>query len=98
MLSALPGKEQDELETLQTDFDRFRSMFDRGISVQTVTTANNLSSHLEDLVKQFMELGMFMQAVFEQFLLTLSISTGKRRRQGSRRPQYKASNPSAALS
>ena len=98
MLSALPGKEQDELETLQTDFDRFRSMFDRGISVQTVTIANNLSSHLEDLVKQFTELGTFMQAVFEQFLLTLSISTGKRGQQCPQRPQYKASNPGASLS
>ena len=73
------GKEQDELEKLQTDFGRFRNIFDRGISVQTMATANNLSSHLEDLVKQFMKLGTFTQVVFEQFLLTLSISTGKRR-------------------
>ena len=66
MLSALPGKEQDELENLQTDFNRFRSMFDRGISVQTMTAANNLSSHLEDLVKRFTELGTFIRAVFER--------------------------------
>ena len=71
MFSAFRGKEQEELEKLQTEFDRFRSVFDRGISVQTVTTVTNLSSHLEDLVEQFTELGTFMQAVFEQFLLTL---------------------------
>ena len=90
MLSALPGKEQDELETLQTDFDRFRSVFDRGISVQTMTAANNLSSQLEDLKKQFTELGTFIQAVFKQFCLTLLISPGKRRRQSSRKTGYKA--------
>ena len=28
-------------------------------------TANNLASRLEDLGKQFAELGMFIQAVFE---------------------------------
>ena len=71
VFSAFPGEVQEELEGLQTDFTRFRSMFDRGISVQTVTTVTNLSSHLEDLVEQFTELGTFMQAVFEQFLLTL---------------------------
>ena len=63
--SAFRGKELEELETLQTDFNRFRSVFDRGISVQTMTAANNLSSQLEDLKKQFTELGTFMQAVFE---------------------------------
>ena len=54
-------------------------MFDRGISVQTMTAANNLSSQLEDLKKQFTELGTFIQAVFKHFYLTLLISPGKRR-------------------
>ena len=67
MFSALGGKEQEELEKLQADFDKFRSMFDRGISVQTMITANNLASRLEDLGKQLTELGTFIQAVFEQF-------------------------------
>ena len=67
MFSAFPGKEQEELQKLQTDFDKFRSVFDRGISVQTMITANNLASRLEDLREQFTELGTFMQAVFEQF-------------------------------
>ena len=67
MFSAFLGKEQDEFEELQTDLDRFRSVFDRGISVQTMITANNLASRLEDLREQFTELGTFMQAVFEQF-------------------------------
>ena len=65
--SAFRGKEQEELQKLQTDFDKFRSMFDRGISVQTMITANNLASRLEDLGKQLTELSMFIQAVFEQF-------------------------------
>ena len=60
MFSAFPGKEQDELESLQKDFDRFRSTFDRGISVQSMITA-------EDLRKLITELGMFIQAVSEQF-------------------------------
>ena len=67
---------QEELEELQTDFTRFRTMFDRGISVQTMIT-------VEDLRKLITELGMFRQAVFEQLSLTLLISTGKRRRQSS---------------
>ena len=58
---------QEELKGLQADFDRFRSMFDRGVSVQTVITASDLASRLEDLREQFTELGTFMQAVFEQF-------------------------------
>ena len=70
---------QEELKGLQTDFTRFKSMFDRGISVQTITAANNLSSQLEDLKKQFTELGTFIQAVFKHFYLTLLISPGKRR-------------------
>ena len=65
--SAFRGKELEELEELQADFDMFRSVFDRSISVQTMITANNLASRLEDLRKQFTELGTFMQAVFEQF-------------------------------
>ena len=67
VFSAFRGKELEELEELQTDFDTFRSVFDRSISVQTMTTANNLASRLEDLREQFTELGTFMQAVFEQF-------------------------------
>ena len=77
MFSAFPGKEQEELEKLEADFNRFRRVFDRGISVQTMTAANNLSSQLEDLKKQFMKLGTFIQAVFKQFCLTLLISPGK---------------------
>ena len=65
--SAFRGKELEELEELQADFDTFRSVFDRSISVQTMITANNLASRLEDLREQFTELGTFMQAVFEQF-------------------------------
>ena len=64
--SAFWGKELEELETLQTDFNRFRSVFDRGISVRTMITANNLASRLEDLGKQFTEFGTFIRAVFEQ--------------------------------
>ena len=79
MFSAFPGKEQEELEKLEADFNRFRRVFDRGISVQTMTAANNLSSQLEDLKKQFTELGTFIQAVFKHFYLTLLISPGKRR-------------------
>ena len=60
MFSALGGKEQEELEELQSDFDRFRSTFDRGVSVQALITA-------ADLRKLITELGMFMQAVSEQF-------------------------------
>ena len=51
---------QEELEELQAEFTRFRSMFDRGILVQTLVATENLG-------KQFTELGMFMQAVSEQF-------------------------------
>ena len=64
MFSAFPGKEQEELEKLEADFNRFRRVFDRGISVQTMTAANNLSSQLEDLKKQFTELGVFIPALF----------------------------------
>ena len=60
MFSAFPGKEQEELEELQSDFDRFRSTFDRGVSVQALITAADLS-------KLITELGMFIQAGFEQF-------------------------------
>ena len=42
-------------------------MFDRGISVQTMISANNLASRLEDLGEQFTELGTFTQVVFERF-------------------------------
>ena len=63
---------QEELKGLQTDFTRFKSMFDRGISVQTMVT-------VEDLKKLITELGTLRQAVFEQLSLTLSVSTGKRR-------------------
>ena len=66
MFSAFLGKEQEELENLQTDFDRFRSVFDRGISVQNMIIANDLASRLEDIGKQFTELGKFVQAVFER--------------------------------
>ena len=62
MFSAFPGKEQDELEKLQADFDRFRGMFDCGISA--MTTGNDLTSRLEDLGKQFTELGTFIPALF----------------------------------
>ena len=65
MFSAFPGKVLEELDGLQTEFDRFRSTFDRGISVQTMITANNLTSQLEDLRKQFTEFGTFIQAVFK---------------------------------
>ena len=51
---------QEELKGLQADFDRFRSMFDRGVSVQALITAADLS-------KLITELGMFIQAGFEQF-------------------------------
>ena len=64
--SAFRGKELEELETLQTDFNRFRSVFDRSISVRTMITANNLASRLEDLRKQFTEFGTFIRAVFER--------------------------------
>ena len=67
VISAFPGKEQEELEELQSDFDRFRSTFDRGVSVQTVITASDLASRLEDLRKLFKELGTVIQAIFEQF-------------------------------
>ena len=60
VISAFPGKEQEELEELQSDFDRFRSTFDRGVSVQALITA-------ADLRKLITELGMFIQAGFEQF-------------------------------
>ena len=65
--SAFRGKELEELEELQADFDRFRSVFDRSISVQTVITASDLASRLEDLRKLFKELGTVIQAIFEQF-------------------------------
>ena len=58
---------QEELKGLQADFNRFRSMFDRGVSVQTVITASDLASRLEDLRKLFKELGTVIQAIFEQF-------------------------------
>ena len=67
---------QEELKGLQTDFTRFKSMFDHSISVQTMVT-------VEDLKKLITELGTLRQAVFEQLSLTLSVSTGKRRRQSS---------------
>ena len=67
VFSAFRGKELEELKMLQTDFNRFRSVFDRGISVQTVITASNLASRLEDLRKLFKELGTVIQAIFEQF-------------------------------
>ena len=67
VFSAFRGKEQEELEKLQTDFDKFGSKFDRGISVQTMITTKNLASRLQELGKQFTELGTLMQAVFEQF-------------------------------
>ena len=60
MFSAFLGKVLEELEGLQTEFDRFRSTFDHGISVQTMIT-------VEDLRKLITELGMFIQAGFEQF-------------------------------
>ena len=66
MFSAFRGKELEELEMLQTDFNRFRSVFDHGISVRTMITANNLASRLEDLGKQFTEFGTFIRAVFER--------------------------------
>ena len=53
VISAFPGKEQEELEELQSDFDRFRSTFDRGVSVQGLITA-------ADLRKLITELGMFI--------------------------------------
>ena len=49
MFSAFPGKVQEELEELQTDFTRFRSMFDRGVSVQTLVTVKDIESQLKDL-------------------------------------------------
>ena len=58
--SAFRGKELEELETLQTDFNRFRSVFNCGISVWTMITVNNLASQLEDLGKQFTEFGTFI--------------------------------------
>ena len=58
--SAFWGKELEELEMLQTDFNRFRSVFDHGISVQTMITVNNLASWLEDLGKQFTKFGTFI--------------------------------------
>ena len=66
MFSAFRGKEQEELKNLQTEFDKFRSVFDRGISVQNMIIANDLASRLEDIGKQFTELGKFVQAVFER--------------------------------
>ena len=60
VISAFPGKDQEELEGLQTDFDRFRSTFDRGISVQALITA-------AELRKLITELGTFIQAGIEQF-------------------------------
>ena len=66
VFSAFRGKEQEELEKLQTEFDRFRSVFDRGISVQNMIIANDLASRLEDIGKQFTELGTFIRAVFER--------------------------------
>ena len=77
MFSALGGKEQEELENLQTEFDRFRSVFDRGISVQNMIIVNDLAARLKDLGEQFTELGTFIQAVFERFLLAFLISPGK---------------------
>ena len=67
VFSAFRGKEQEELEKLQTDFDKFGSKFDRGISVQTMITTKNLASRLQELGKQFTELGTFIRAVFERF-------------------------------
>ena len=66
MRSAFSGEEQEELEGLQTEFNKFRSTFDRGISVQTLFTTENSESRLKELRRQMMELCTFMQAVFEQ--------------------------------
>ena len=60
VFSAFQGKELEELETLQTDFNRFRSVFNCSISVWTMITANNLASQLKDLGKQFTEFGTFI--------------------------------------
>ena len=49
MFSAFPGEVQEELEELQTDLTRFRTMFDRGVSVQTLVTAKDIESQLKDL-------------------------------------------------
>ena len=66
MRSAFSGEVQEGLEGLQTDFNRFKSTFDRGISVQTLFTTENSESRLKDLERAFMELGTFAQVVFEQ--------------------------------
>ena len=65
MFSAFSGKDQEELEGIQTDFNKFRSTFDRGISVQTLFTTGNSESRLKELGRQMTELCTFMQAVFE---------------------------------
>ena len=51
VFSAFPGKVQEELKELQIDFTRFRTMFDRGVSVQTLVTAKDIESQLKDLSK-----------------------------------------------
>ena len=67
MFSTFRGKEKEELEKLQTDFNKFRSTFDRGISVQTLVTTENIGSRFKDFERLLMELGTFTQVVFEQF-------------------------------
>ena len=67
MFSTFRGKEKEELEKLQTDFNKFRSTFDRGISVQTLVTTENIRSRFKDFERLLIELGTFTQVVFEQF-------------------------------
>lgn len=66
MFSAFSQKTQEELEGIRADFTRFKNVFDRGISVQTMITADKLDYRLKVLEKLLMELGMYVRSVLGQ--------------------------------
>lgn len=65
MFSAFSQDNQDELAGLQAGFSRFKDKFDRGISVQTMITAERLESQLKEVEKQLTDLRMFSQVIVE---------------------------------
>ena len=56
--AAFSSGSKEELQVLQTEFTRFKDTFDRGISVQTMTTIDKLKSQIEDL-------GTYVQTMVE---------------------------------
>ena len=53
---ALSPSTQEELEGLQKNFARFKDKFNRGISIQTMVTTNELNSRLKRHERHFTEL------------------------------------------